>query len=838
MNESENITTSQTTTREVDALISASNEALRREYNTAMVTIIKYNRTHSGASQREKNDFLSALSVQYKANVENVLSSLEKEYRKSVVATYAHLWDVKPQAVSADISVDKKRIIASAVRAFDNEAKLLMDTRSSVVRPFTIRDEYADFENSLGKSEFFGSTSKLSKWNIKTYGVPSVDKDSQGILESLIARCTVEEDYAMRTALLADVPQVVGYRVEVAKTNKYGKSRKKDICDVLAGDYPKAFQFRGWHYNCRCVLRPLVDKNYITPAMIASGCIAVEGNAKIALSDAARSFLVKNAGEYQKAFPSIAQSVYVDYNGEKRFLADMGVHEKTSFYMGDMIKNSDFFPKMKRNIAVSNKEFSSKRVYMETTQKADVYQIAMSEKMEKNLISAFAKKGTGIALTTEEMHATGSALHEMIHNLVQDYTEQQTIKSGEVDILSAINYHRGLGIEREIMEVFTEWKMRSIYSDVMSSYGLTLRSGYATAISRGYNHEVNNFNAFLGKVNDPQLVKNMVDEFLAKPNKARVYMEFKDALKAKGLVKPNANMDLLMDVLVYERDEKEYNYVMDNLLQKTPVAKATPAAVALVVKNKTMADDVGRSLADFGWGDNVKKIGDVDVHSNGLMLENAVLKNMAKGVAVVGGAVVMTEGVKRGLDVKEEQDKRYLPKVYYKDSYDDALMCGFIDGAASLVDMGRDMVTSVGLYSILAVGSGLSKFPVFGEKINSKLKEMSGAFTASQMGVASTVEDVADFTSMYACDAEFRTAVNDTLWRECKDYFSAMGGVSPENGYRQGRAVFDLINLLAGAGMLKNVMTVWRRTKRLDEMTRVLRLSKMNMIKRTLPVKY
>lgn len=25
-----------------------------------------------------------------------------------------------------------------------------------------------------------------------------------------------------------------------------------DICDELAGNYPKGFKFTGWHPNCRC----------------------------------------------------------------------------------------------------------------------------------------------------------------------------------------------------------------------------------------------------------------------------------------------------------------------------------------------------------------------------------------------------------------------------------------------------------------------------------------------------------------------------------------------------------------------------------------------------------
>lgn len=37
---------------------------------------------------------------------------------------------------------------------------------------------------------------------------------------------------------------------------------EKDICDELAGDYPKDFMWRGWHPRCRCSMSSiLIDRN-------------------------------------------------------------------------------------------------------------------------------------------------------------------------------------------------------------------------------------------------------------------------------------------------------------------------------------------------------------------------------------------------------------------------------------------------------------------------------------------------------------------------------------------------------------------------------------------------
>lgn len=47
---------------------------------------------------------------------------------------------------------------------------------------------------------------------------------------------------------------VVGILISVSKTNH----PEKDICDVLAGRYPKDFKFVGWHPNCRCHAKPIL----------------------------------------------------------------------------------------------------------------------------------------------------------------------------------------------------------------------------------------------------------------------------------------------------------------------------------------------------------------------------------------------------------------------------------------------------------------------------------------------------------------------------------------------------------------------------------------------------
>lgn len=57
---------------------------------------------------------------------------------------------------------------------------------------------------------------------------------------------------------------VVGIRIGLSNNHTIINSKGEpepltDICDTLAGDYPKTFKFVGWHPNCRCVVTPILQ---------------------------------------------------------------------------------------------------------------------------------------------------------------------------------------------------------------------------------------------------------------------------------------------------------------------------------------------------------------------------------------------------------------------------------------------------------------------------------------------------------------------------------------------------------------------------------------------------
>lgn len=65
-----------------------------------------------------------------------------------------------------------------------------------------------------------------------------------------------ETNMAYRTADITRWQQmdfIIGYEVKLSKNHPVN-----DICDELAGKYPKTFVFKGWHPNCRCYIVPIL----------------------------------------------------------------------------------------------------------------------------------------------------------------------------------------------------------------------------------------------------------------------------------------------------------------------------------------------------------------------------------------------------------------------------------------------------------------------------------------------------------------------------------------------------------------------------------------------------
>ena len=134
--------------------------------------------------------------------------------------------------------------------------------------------EYDDDGNEIGKKIIWGK-----KWKKKikkpdgTVGWIDYDKDSyrdewtgsgyyKSSAQNAMRVARTETNIAYRRAdqqRWSQMDFVLGQRINLSRSHP-----KKDICDKLAGDYPKEFVFDGWHPQCFCFVTPiLMDENEI-----------------------------------------------------------------------------------------------------------------------------------------------------------------------------------------------------------------------------------------------------------------------------------------------------------------------------------------------------------------------------------------------------------------------------------------------------------------------------------------------------------------------------------------------------------------------------------------------
>jgi len=86
---------------------------------------------------------------------------------------------------------------------------------------------------------------------------------------------------------------VVGYEVRLS-----GSHPAVDICDYMAGRYPKDFVFRGWHPRCFCHAVPILmpEEDYLAymDADEETATAILEGNSVKSIPDEAASYISKN----------------------------------------------------------------------------------------------------------------------------------------------------------------------------------------------------------------------------------------------------------------------------------------------------------------------------------------------------------------------------------------------------------------------------------------------------------------------------------------------------------------------------------------------------------------
>lgn len=134
--------------------------------------------------------------------------------------------------------------------------------------------EYDADGNEIGKKIIWGKKwKKKIKKSDGSVGWIDYDKDSyrdewtgsgyyKSSAQNAMRVARTETNVAYRRAdqqRWSQMDFVLGQRINLSRSHP-----KKDICDKLAGDYPKEFVFDGWHPQCFCFVTPiLMDENEI-----------------------------------------------------------------------------------------------------------------------------------------------------------------------------------------------------------------------------------------------------------------------------------------------------------------------------------------------------------------------------------------------------------------------------------------------------------------------------------------------------------------------------------------------------------------------------------------------
>ena len=679
---------------------------------------------------------------------------------------------------------------------------------------------------------------------------------SAGYFAGYAEQVLVKENYVTQNTLGQQIPEIIGYRIEVSPGNKYGSVRKKDICDELAGDYPKEFVFTGWHYNCRCKLHPLIEKLYLTPELEAKGFIGVDPGTKIVVPPAARQKILDNLPQYRASFPALAQANIVQYRGKQRFLADFDPEEYVNYYVEQMGRQNEPFLQGASGVDIKTVKPKDREVLMDTRLAGDRYTINVSDvtaadghNPARDLIGAFKKSNTGIPLTREELSAASDITHEMVHTMSMDHPfaelERQYPDRRE-ELLDFNLYPQSP--RRQALEMVTEWYAREIFPQVAENQQWTLPEGFEQSIGTGYMDMVANLRTFLEYTGGSQPTADRLAEILRRPDKAFAYRYLTDIIRESKVLKSGRNPETLLKKMLSAPPEEFSRYLEEAAVR--PVPAETPAPVVPVVVSAAVGQQAAQSAAALKAEEELARLG-LDakgaakclgtglegVKKNSLVDARASSVLRGLGHVTKWGLILAPVGIATNA-YEEQQEKakslsatpaqtadasalgeqmfpsyrRYIsPKLYTGQSHAAGLTAGVVDG---LIDLGvgfKDVIGGIGKYAVYGISKLLgSVFPSSPGTAGAVMSEKFDGINqyGDQMGL-----ELLEFFKEYNANPVFRQMFQDQLTGELKDYFSRLNGTLPEQGYAQGRLLVDVVSLLVATGGLKKLMGNWKRLK-------------------------
>ena len=180
----------------------------------------------------------------------------------------------------------------------------------------------------IGKKPIYGLKWKKKVIDEKTGKVKFIDYDrsdyktGDGVYKSSAKNAMrvtrTETNMAYRRADNArwqGMDFVLGQHIETSRSHD---DKKKDICDKLAGDYPKDFKFDGWHPQCFCVCTPiLMDENEmakVTEAFLKGETYTPKGKQITDYPQGFKDWVTENQGKILDAHDNGKDPYFIKYN--------------------------------------------------------------------------------------------------------------------------------------------------------------------------------------------------------------------------------------------------------------------------------------------------------------------------------------------------------------------------------------------------------------------------------------------------------------------------------------------------------------------------------------------
>ncbi|MBQ5815819.1 MAG: hypothetical protein IIW30_07605, partial [Flavobacteriales bacterium] len=786
--------------RTIDRINHSTNEKIRSLHDDCSREMVNYMRSHSNAPETEIRSEIERITHKYNQGLHHYIAAAENEYRTYIGQYISRLSNVLGRDVNISynttgISQAKENIIREASDSFRENLNSYALSVSHRTLSASIEEEVHTF-NTAGN--------ELS--SARSSSVDDIER-----LCSHITRASTTEGYMTISSLIGDIPEVMGYEVDVSPTDKYGRTRTVDICDHMKGEYPKDFKFTGWHPNCRCVIHPIIPDDMMTPALKAAGFIGRPRGSKITPPREALEYVKANRDKNPKFFDQFNAYRQVEHRGMPRTYMDMSLQDKLSFHIEDLSKITGKYLADLNQVEINITDDLPDDVFMSTVPKNGSYQISMRPSQAEDLSQVFSKRGLALPLTPSQIGVSADALHELTHSCSYDYTFGQSIEENVNKPMAAlrereemlknqnlspeelekektkiknqkakidrnrniiIDYHHGFDpLEVGTLEMITEWEMRESFPSVMKQLGLTLPPDYAQYIKRGYNEPVSNFNLFINRIpaDNIEAFRRSMHEILTHPDKAFTQQRLQAAIKKSGALLKGSRPSQIVTAMQMNTPQ-EFEILLDNTALP-PTRKA--------------ADVIDVDYTDVSS----------HIHNQGV--SSKTLKNITRGTLAAGAVSVISSAAGSVIDPERDyQDVRYIPEVLYKGDYTRSIMAGAMDRALNSVE------DAYYIFKDLAVFQFYSMYMPF----SSKTREMKQNFKSS-MG------DLGEFMMMLATDGEFRGQIWNLIKTEFSEYIDSIAGFSPEHGYAQGQLIFDIVSMFVGVGEVKATLASFKNTK-------------------------